>query len=152
MPELALWWRDERGEWVCQEALLDVVVTWPGGWLPRRLVDVRVRDPEAARCQPAAAARAGAAAAKAAGEKCVQYRPHNGVSVATFACAPLGRVGEAGLQLLDGLAADAAEAGGDRTAAAGLRRRWRHALEHALLSGVADALLGAAGQAGALAW
>ena len=56
------------------------------------------------------------------------------------------------MQLLDSLAANAAEVAADRAAAPAYRRRWRHAIEFALVSGVADAMLRAAGRAGAFAW
>ena len=46
VPEFSRWWL-ELGEWKCQEALMDLSVRWPGEWLPRKLLDITVRDPEA---------------------------------------------------------------------------------------------------------
>ena len=152
VPELARWWRDEAGRWQCQDAVLDVRVDWPGAWLPTRLIDVTVRDPEASRYQPRAAHVAGYAAARAAAEKEARYPAHHGMRVEVMGIEPLGRVGAAGLKLLDDLSADAAAMAADRAAGPALRRRWRHAVEFAVTRSVADALLHAAGRAGTTAW
>ena len=130
---------------------MDIVVTWPGSHLPPRLIDVTVRDPAACRYQPRAAAHPGAAADRAAEEKEQRYPAHNGARVEVLAMEPLGRLGEAGVRLLEELAADAATAAADRAAGPSLRRRWRHALEVTLTRGVADAMLPALGRVGAVA-
>ena len=93
-----------------------------------------------------------AAAAKAGEEKEARYPEHHGAKVRTLAYEPLGRLGDEGENLLRDLAADAAAVAADRTATPALLRRWRHALEHTLMAGVADAVLRAAGRAGAEAW
>ena len=152
IPELGRWWLDAAGTWQCQDAVMDLAVCWPGAWMGRTLIDVTVRDPDAQRYQPGAARRPGAAAAKAGEEKEARYPEHHGAKVRTLAYEPLGRLGEEGENLLRDLAADAAAVAADRTAAPALLRRWRHALEHTLTAGVADAVLRAAGRAGAEAW
>ena len=88
----------------------------------------------------------------AGGAKQDRYPEHHGVKVRTLALEPLGRLGDEGAELLAGLAADAAAFAGDRSIGPGLRRRWRHAIEFALVAGVADAVLAAAGRAGSVAW
>ena len=152
VPELGRWWKDAAGAWHCQDAVMDLVIAWPGAWLGKTLVDVTVRDPQAARYQPAATKKPGASAAKADEEKQTRYPSHHGAHVRTLAFEPLGRLGATGLELLADISADAAAVGADRTSAPGLRRRWRQALEHTLVAGVADAVLRAAGRAGAQAW
>ena len=152
VPELGRWWRDEEGAWQCQDAVLDLVVSWPGAWLGRTLVDVTVRTPEAVRYQPGASTTPGAAAAKAADEKGERYPARHGAVVRTLAFEPLGRLGDEGRALLEDLAMSAAGVQADRTAAPALLRRWRMALEHTLVAGAADAVLRASGRAGTEAW
>ena len=152
VPELGRWWRDASGAWQCQDAVMDLVVGWPGAWLGKTLVDVTMRDPQATRYQPAASRRPGASTAKADEEKQTRYPQHHGAVVRTLAFEPLGRLGDAGIDLLADMAADAAAVAADRTSAPALRRRWRQALEHTLVTGVADAVLRAAGRVGAQAW
>ena len=92
--ELSRWWL-EFGEWKCQEALLDLSVRWPGAWIPRRLLDITVRDPEADRYQPTAQHILETIVERAHEEKNVRYTAARG-SCGDNPATTIGQSGQTG--------------------------------------------------------
>ena len=107
-PHLYRW--DDRG--VCEEAYMDVWVSWPGSFSNCK-VDVTVRSPFAGRYKHAAS-RPAVAADAGAGDKERRYGPE--VWVLNFESR--GRLGSQGMELLQHLAAES-----HCWSASGLRRR-----------------------------
>ena len=129
---------------------MDLSVRWPGAWIPRRLLDITVRDPEAARYQRATQHIPETTAERAHKEKNSKYPAAQRAAVETI---PLDRrVGKEGLMVIEAVATDAAMIRGDRTAAPNVGRRIRHAMDYILITGVANALAEAAGGSGMQAW
>ena len=132
VPELAA--RDAKGE--VHDAIVDLVVRWPGGWRSF-LLDVSVRSHFAGRY--AAATRAGAAAGTGKREKARRY----GLEVLPVVFEANGRLGEAGCDALAALVAESRSFGKQRRGGRqGLvARRLRLRLEAAVLREEADAVL-----------
>ena len=123
----------------CTEAIIDLVVHWPGA-CNVHLLDVTVRCPHAARYETAHCT-CGVAAAYGAKDKLERYGP----SVRALPLETYGRLGTAGLVLLADLAAEAGIYGSDRWVRSRLVSRWRLAIERVLLFENADVLLIALG-------
>ena len=129
---------------------MDLSVRWPGAWIPRRLLGITVRDPEAARYQRATQHIPETTAERAHKEKNSKCPAAQRAAVETI---PLDRrVGKEGLMVIEAVATDAAMIRGDRTAAPNVGRRIRHAMDYILITGVANALAEAAGGSGMQAW
>ena len=111
--EFSRWWL-EFGEWKCQEALLELSGRWSGAWIPRRLLDITMRDPEADRYQPTAQHIPETTAERAHKEKDVRYPATHEAAVETLPLEPPGRVGKEGLMEIQAIAADAAKIRGDK--------------------------------------
>ena len=122
--ELSRW----LNEWNCQEALLDLSVKWPGASIPRRLIDITVRDPEAGTYQPEAQCRPETAAARTFKKKNARYPSTIRANVETITSEPVGRLGKEGVHVIEAMAADVAMMRGVRTTAPAAGRRMRHAL------------------------
>ena len=135
--EFSRWWL-EFGEWKCQEALLDLSVRWSGAWIPKRLLDITMRDPEADRYQPTAQHVPETTAERAHKEKDVRYLATHEAAVETIPLEPLGRVGKEGLMEIQAIAADAAKIRGDKSAAPNVVRRIRQAMEYTMVAWCGD--------------
>ena len=148
---------DETGAHVRREAYMQSFSTadsdaWWDIWafggmhLPELIVDVTVRHPVVARCQPRASRQAGVAAAAAEEDKQQRYPPAGGRSVTAFSVETWGRLGLSAEELLATLAAEAtrhARRRGHAATASSFLRRWRASLDASLQRGVAAALLAA---------
>ena len=125
------------------EAWLDI---WAFGGLHIEdlLIDVTVRHPMASAYQPAAASRAGAAAAAAEEMKLDRYPGNGGRCATPFAVETWGRLGLSAEQLMESLASEATRhsrrRGHDATAG-GFLRKWRATLDVVLNKELASALV-----------
>ena len=124
-------WSGDR----CKEAVMDLVVHWPGS-CTSFLVDVTIRCPHASRYTHACT-KAGVAAAAGTKDKLDRY----GDSVLTLAFETYGRLGDSGRVALDVLLSEAGLCAHDRWASQCLGPRWRLTLERALLFAQADIVL-----------
>ena len=122
-----------------QEAVLDVVITWPT-LLEQHAVDVTIRCPVAARYNPGAAVP-GCTAEQGEAEKRDRY----GHQVMPLAFETWGRLGDKGIAAMKVLAAAARTLASDPRDTRNLLARWRLELEAALSFAQADVMLLAAG-------
>ena len=120
------------------QAVLDLV-TW-GAAMPDAVIDVTVRHPGAARYAEEAATTAGACAAKAEEDKANDYPARGGVAVLAFAAETWGRLGLQAEQFLRTAGAEAAARAVDRGHPAPRLRRWRAAIDAAIMKGVVRGL------------
>jgi len=110
------------------------------------LIDVTIRHPASARYQPRAAQQSGWAAECAERDKEERYPAAGGRSVWTFALETWGRLGTAGEELLQFIAAEAvrhARRRGHVVTAGSFLRQWRATVDASLQKGVAAALISA---------
>ena len=142
VPHMYIW---EEANQRHREAILDVVVTWPGATVLRS-IDVTICCPLAERVHTAWKVP-GAAAVTAERRKASRY----GEEVLPLAFESFGRMGPRSLDVMDTLAREACLYSTARPSAATLVRRWRADLGLALFFTHADALLQARGAAPAIA-
>ena len=128
-----------------QEAILDVVLTWPGA-VALQAIDVCISCPLAERV-PAAAKHAGKAATQAEKRKATRY----GADVLPLSFESHGRLGPASQLALDAMARQASAYGQSRCTAGALVRKWRADLELALMFVEADIILQSRGALAACA-
>ena len=136
MPEYYMW--DEASSKV-QEAILDVVLTWPGA-LALQTIDVCISCPHAERADTAWK-KPGVAAASAERRKATRYGPE----VMPLSIESHGRLGPQSLIALEAIARQASAYGTAKVPPAKLVQRWRADIELALYFTLADTMLQARG-------